>query len=142
MRRGNTFGFTAFSSYGAFWMFVSLMLIFNNLGIITISDLAFGFSLLLWGVFSFLMWLYAMQANLTLNLTFLCLWLALFFLGIGDMSGFVTMNLIGGYLGIGSGCFAMYTGFAILMNSAKPGRFPLGPGIGKKYFFFFNLFYW
>ncbi len=132
MRRGNTFGFTAFSSYGAFWMFVSLMLIFNNLGVIAITDLAFGFSLILWGVFSLLMWLYAMQANLTLNLTFLFLWLALFFLGSGDMSGIGSLNVIGGYLGIGAGFFAMYTGFAIIMNSAKPGRIPVGPGMGKK----------
>ncbi len=132
MRRGNTFGFTAFSSYGAFWMFVSLMLIFNNLHVIAITDYAFGFSLILWGVFSLLMWFYAMQANLTLNLTFLFLWLALFCLGIGDMSGNGGFNLVGGYLGIASGFFAMYTGFAIIMNSAKPGRIPVGPALGKK----------
>jgi hypothetical protein len=118
MRRGNTFGFTAFSSYGAFWMFVSIYLILVLFLGVPLSPIAFGFSKILWGVFSLLMWFYAMKANWTLNLTFLFLWLALFFLGIADMAGIAWMTTIGGFLGIGSGFFAMVTAFRIIMASA------------------------
>src|SRR5271157_1481149 len=41
MRRGNTFGFTAFSSYGAFWIYVSLYLLLIYEKVIALSDLAF-----------------------------------------------------------------------------------------------------
>src|SRR5271157_523221 len=118
MRRGNTFGFTAFSSYGAFWIFVSLMLIFNSLKIIAITDLAFGFSLLLWGVFSLLLWMYARKAAFTLNMTFLCLFITYFFLGIGDMTGVGALNMIGGIIGIVCAFFAAWTAFNIIMASA------------------------
>ncbi|HMF30500.1 MAG TPA: acetate uptake transporter [Candidatus Lokiarchaeia archaeon] len=118
MRRGNTFGFTAFSSYGAFWIFVSLMLIFNSLKIIAITDLAFGFSLLLWGVFSLLLWMYARKAAFTLNMTFLCLFITYFFLGIGDITGVGALNMIGGIIGIVCAFFAAWTAFNIIMASA------------------------
>lgn len=132
MRKGNTFGFTAFSSYGGFWLFYALLNLFAGSGMISITNTEVGYSLILWGFFTLYMWLPAMMASVALNLTFLFLWLAFFTLGIGAITGTVLWTHIGGYLGFGTAFFAAYTSFAIVTNSVRPGTLPLGPGIGKK----------
>ena len=133
MRKGNTFGFTAFTSYGAFWMFYALVVLFASAGLITIPDAALGTALILWGFFTLYMWIPAMTASLTLNLTFLFLWLAFFFLGAGAVYGNTLVTNIGGYLGFLTAFFASYTSFAIVTNSVVgPGTIPLGPGLKWK----------
>ncbi|HME53959.1 MAG TPA: acetate uptake transporter [Candidatus Lokiarchaeia archaeon] len=121
MRRGNTFGFTAFTSYGAFWIFLAVFVMMGG----DITSPGWKAALLFWGIFSFLMWIPAMMANLTLNLTFLCLWLALICLAFG-------FDMLGGYFGLGAGFFAAWTGFAVVVNSVRPNTIPVGPGILKK----------
>lgn len=132
MRKGNTFGFTAFSSYGAFWLFYALLNLFAGSGMITISSTEVGYSLILWGFFTLYMWLPAMMASTSLNLTFLFLWLAFFALGIGAVTNSVAITHVGGYLGFFTAFFAAYTSFAIVTNSVRPGTLPLGPGLFKK----------
>jgi succinate-acetate transporter protein len=133
MRKGNTFGFTAFTSYGSFWMFYALLVLLASLKIIALPMGAVGTALILWGFFSLYMWVSAMTANLSLNLTFLFLWLALFFLGAGAVYGSTLATHIGGCLGFGTGFFAAYTSFAIVTNSVVgAGTIPLGPGLKWK----------
>lgn len=133
MRKGNTFGFTAFSSYGAFWLFVAFLLILGNVGVVTVTGVAFGTALLLFGIFTFYMWIPAMFANLGLNLTFLFLWLAFLFLGLGKVLPNDTATLAGGVFGILAAAAAAYTSFAIVTNSnLGPGTIPLGPGIRRR----------
>lgn len=132
MRKGNTFGFTAFSSYGGFWLFYALLVLFAGTGMITISDTEVGYALILWGFFTLYMWLPAMMANFSLNLTFLFLWLAFFVLGVANITGSAMTLHVGGYLGLGTAFFAAYTSFAIVTNSVRPGTLPLGPGLFKK----------
>lgn len=132
MRKGNTFGFTAFSSYGGFWLFFALLELFAGLHMITISSTEVGYALILWGVFTLYMWLPAMMANFSLNLTFFFLWLAFFVLGAANITGNAMTLHIGGYLGFATAFFAAYTSFAIVTNSVRPGTLPLGPGLFKK----------
>lgn len=133
MRKGNTFGFTAFTSYGCFWMFYALIVLFSSLNIITISAVALGTALILWGFFTLYMWIPAMTANLTINLTFLFLWLAFFLLGAGAVWGNMTITHLGGYAGFLTAFFAAYTSFAVVTNSVVgPGTIPVGPGIKWK----------
>lgn len=132
MRKGNTFGFTAFSSYGGFWLFYALLSLFAGTGMITVSDTEIGAALILWGFFTLYMWLPAMMANTSLNLTFLFLWLAFFVLGIANITGSAMTLHAGGYLGLLTAFFAAYTSFAIVTNSVRPGTLPLGPGLFKK----------
>lgn len=133
MRKGNTFGFTAFSSYGAFWLFVAFLLILGNLGVVTVTAVALGTALLLFGIFTFYMWIPAMFANLGLNLTFLFLWLAFVFLGLGDVLPNGTLKQVGGVFGILAASAAAYTSFAIVANSnLGPGTVPLGPGMRRR----------
>ena len=130
MRKGNTFGFTAFSSYGGFWLFYALLVLLTTMGIITPPGAAVGVALLLWGVFTLYMWIPAMFANLSLNLTFLFLWLAFVTLGLGDYLAVANLTIAGGYLGILSAVCAAYASFAIVTNSVVgSGTVPLGPGV-------------
>ena len=130
MRRGNTFGFTAFTSYGAFWEFYALLNILADLHVVTVLPAsAIGWSLILWGIFTLYMWIGAMILNVSLNLTFLTLWLAFVTLGIGAIYSSSTWTHAGGYFGILAAFFAAYTSFAIIINSIRPKTIPVGPGI-------------
>ncbi len=132
MRRGNTFGFTAFTSYGSFWLFYGFLVLFASMKIITIPATALGIALILWGLFTLYMWASAIRLNLSLNLTFLFLWLAFFMLGFGAYYSSTTLTRLGGVLGFLTAFFAVYTSFAIVSNSVKEGLVPLGPALFKK----------
>ncbi len=133
MRRGNTFGFTAFSSYGAFWLFFAFLLILNQAGLVTVTDVALGTALLLFGVFTFYMWIPAMFANLGLNLTFLFLWLAFVFLGLGKVLPNAMATQAGGVFGILAAAAAAYVSFAIVTNSILgAGTIPVGPALHRR----------
>ncbi len=133
MRKGNTFGFTAFCSYGAFWLFFATLNILAGMGIVTAPAVAVGAALLLYGIFTFYMWIPAMFANLGLNLTFLFLWLAFVALGLGDVLPNSTIKMAGGYLGILAATAAAYTSFAIVANAnLGAGTVPLGPALKRR----------
>ncbi len=132
MRKGNTFGFTAFCSYGAFWWFFAVLELLASPGIAVLSpsSSAVGAALILWGLLTLYLWISAMFANFTLNMTFLFLWLAFFALGAADLLSMSILQTLGGWFGLLTAFFASYTSFAIVANSViGPGTIPLGPGI-------------
>jgi succinate-acetate transporter protein len=124
-RSGNTFGATAFSSYGGFWLAFGAILIpgFNILGAYPkAGDLhtALGVFLLGWAIFTGWMFLGTLRANLALMAVFLLLFLTYLFLAIAELSGGSTgITQIGGYLGILTALVAWYTAFAGVLASGK-----------------------
>ncbi len=141
MKKGNTFGFTAFVSYGSFWLFYAMLVTFGYMGFIQLADLtaAIGTSLILWGILTLYLWIPATTVSLSHNLVFLGLWITFFVLGAGDLliaggsSAGATVKQAGGYLGILTAIFAAYTSFAIVTNSVVgKGTIPLGPGFHRK----------
>jgi len=133
MRKGNTFGFTAFCSYGAFWIFFALMVLLGGAGLIQTPAAGIGAALVLWGIFTLYMWVSAMTANASLGFTFMFLWITFFVLGGGALTGISILTKTGGYLGIITAIFAAYTSFAIVTNSVVgAGTMPLGRGISWK----------
>ncbi len=138
MKKGNTFGFTAFTSYGSFWLFYALLVFFSFAfpNIISLAALktAIGTALILWGILTLYLWIPAMTITLSHNLVFLGLWITFFALGAGDLtygaSYSATLTQAGGYLGILTAIFAAWTSFAIVTNSVVgKGTIPLGPAI-------------
>jgi len=131
-RTGNTFGMVAFLSYGAFWWWFALLLFFSSNGLLDISSAGptIGVALLLWGVFTFYMWIATFRLNRALWLIFLTLWITFALLGIGDISGIAALGTAGGYVGILSGAVAMYTSFAEVTNSTF-GRVVVSVGARK-----------
>jgi len=132
-RLGNTFGTTAFLSYGAFWWWFALLLIFAHTGIIDISQAGptVGVALLLWGLLTLYLWIGTFRLPRILFFIFLALWVTFLLLGIGAAMGQPSLHRLGGWLGLLTGLLAIYGSFAIVTN-ATWGRSVLP--IGEKPF--------
>ena len=126
---GNTFGMTAFLSYGAFWWWFAFLLLFAHNGWIDISAAGptVGVALLLWGVLTLYLWISTFRLPRILFLIFLTLWVTFGLLGVGAIVGNAQLTHLGGWLGIVCGTLAMYGSFGIVTN-ATFGRpvVPLG----------------
>ena len=128
-RTGNTFGTTAFLSYGAFWWWFALLIMFGSHGVLDLSHAGstIGVALLGWGVFTFYMWIATFKLSKALWWVFLTLWVTFFLLGFGALLGMHGLHVAGGWLGLVCGLLAMYTSFGLVTN-ATFGRsvVPLG----------------
>ena len=89
VKTGNTFGMTAFLSYGAFWLWFALLLIFAHTGVIDISKAGptVGVALLLWGVLTLYLWVSTFRLPKILFTIFLTLWVTFALLGLGAVLG-------------------------------------------------------
>ena len=126
---GNTFGMTAFLSYGAFWWWFAFLLLFSHNGWIDISAAGstVGVALLLWGLLTLYLWIASFRLSKIVFLIFLTLWITFGLLGLGAVNGSAGLGEAGGYLGILCGALAIYGSFGIVTN-ATFGRtvVPLG----------------
>lgn len=130
-RNGNTFGTVAFTSYGLFWWWYALLLWTVGAGWIKAPEpAALGFTLLLWGVFTLLLWISTFRLSLCIWLVFLLLWMTFFCLAAGDLGAGSLWHTIGGWLGLATGAAAMYAAFAEVTNATfKRDVIPLGSSI-------------
>jgi succinate-acetate transporter protein len=124
MPRGNTFGFVAFCAYCAFWWSFALFVQFFSANV---PPGFVGWWLVMWGVFSFFMWLAALALNRVLQLVFLALWITFFLLGAADWTGMGSLHRAGGYTGLITALLAFYLAAAELINETH-GRIVLPIG--------------
>jgi uncharacterized protein len=128
-KTGNTFGTTAFLSYGAFWWWFALLLMLGGNHVLALDGAGstIGVALLLWGVFTMYMWVATFRLNRALWSIFFTLWIAFYLLGFGALMGMPGLTLAGGWVGLVCGSLAMYASFALVTN-ATFGRdvLPLG----------------
>jgi succinate-acetate transporter protein len=117
-RGGNTFGGTAFASYGAFWMGFAVLVQFEP-KLLATAPIAVGFFLLGWTIFTGIMFLGTLRMNLALIGVFLFLFLTFLALTIGAFGGGSAFNVIGGWLGIITALLAWYTAMAGILASGK-----------------------
>jgi succinate-acetate transporter protein len=115
----NTFGMTAFLSYGAFWWWFALLLLFagNKLIDISAAGPTIGVALMLWGVLTLYLWISTFKLSRILFAIFLTLWVTFFLLGLGAALRMPMLTTLGGYLGLVCGSLAMYGSFAIVTNT-------------------------
>jgi succinate-acetate transporter protein len=128
-KKNNTFGATAFTSYGLFWLSLVGLIVFARIGWGEASDgMAMASYLFLWGVFTALMFIGTLKLNRALQFVFGSLALLFFLLAAGDITGSATLKKIAGYEGIVCGFSAIYTGLAQVLNEVH-GKIlaPLGP---------------
>ncbi len=99
---GNTFGTTAFIGYGAFWWWFASLVFFGGNKLLNLSgaDSAIGFTLVLWGLFTFGLWISTFYLTRLLFGIFLTLWIAFFLLGFGAMMGNPMLHQLGGWVGL------------------------------------------
>ncbi|UAK24725.1 acetate uptake transporter [Sphingomonas nostoxanthinifaciens] len=119
-RVANTFGMTAFLSYGAFWWWFAFLLIFAHTGVIDISKAGptVGVALLLWGVLTLYLWISTFRMARIIFLIFLTLWPTFLLLALGAITGQHGLTQLGGWLGLVCGALAMFGSFAIVTNAA------------------------
>ena len=127
-KKNNTFGATAFTSYGLFWMTLVALLLLPKTGLADASDkTAMAAYLAMWGLFTGIMFIGTLKASRALQFVFASLTILFFLLAIGDFAGNGTITVIAGYEGIICGFSAVYTGLAQVLNEMyKRTVAPLG----------------
>jgi succinate-acetate transporter protein len=116
-RKGNTFGATAFSSYGAFWVSFWALSVFYAGKITADAGLAVGWYLIAWGIFTTLMFIASFRTTAALVLLFALLAATFYVLGIGKIADSTGIGHLGGYLGIITAAVAWYAALAGVVSS-------------------------
>jgi succinate-acetate transporter protein len=116
-KKGNTFGTTAFTSYGLFWLTLVGLIALPQMGIGTPAEnTAMVAYLIMWGIFTGVMFIGTLKLNKALQFVFASLTVLFFLLAIGDATGSSTIKTIAGFEGIICGLSAIYTALAQVLN--------------------------
>ncbi|THB68493.1 MAG: hypothetical protein D6B27_02415 [Gammaproteobacteria bacterium] len=116
-RKGNTFGVTAFISYGLFWITLVALIILPKFGWAETTPKSFmAWYLFLWGMFSLFMFVGTLNGNKTLSFVFFSLVILFFLLAIKDWTGSELIGKIAGWEGILCGASAIYLAMAEVIN--------------------------
>jgi hypothetical protein len=116
-KKNNTFGTTAFISYGLFWLSLVWLIVAPKIGLGDVNESsAMAAYLFMWGLFTAVMFLGTLKLNKALQFVFGTLALLFFLLAVGDYTGSTTIKHIAGYEGIICGLSAVYTGLAQVLN--------------------------
>jgi succinate-acetate transporter protein len=128
-KKNNTFGTTAFTSYGLFWLSLVGLLFLPKLGLAdATSKPAFAAYFFMWGLFTFVMFLGTLRISRALQFVFLSLTILFFLLAARDYLGSAAIGTLAGYEGIICGLSAVYTALAQVLNDVyKKVVAPLGP---------------
>jgi len=128
-KKGNTFGATAFTSYGLFWLSLVALILGPTKGLgdaTTTGLLAWYF--FFWGLFTFVMFIATLRINRALQVVFGTLVILFWLLAIRDWSGSTVVGKIAGWEGIICGLSAVYAGLAQVLNEVYGKTIaPLGP---------------
>jgi uncharacterized protein len=128
---GNTFGMVAFTSYGLFWWWFAFLQWTIGAGWLKAPPAsAVAVTLLVWGIFTFLLWIISFRLSRAVWSIFLLLWITFFLLALGDFGykvGGTSWAVIGGWFGLITGLDALFVAFIEVLN-ATAGRvvIPLG----------------
>jgi succinate-acetate transporter protein len=127
-RKGNTFGMTAFVSYGFFWITLVGLILGPRTGWVDATPAGYmGCFLLMWGIFTMFMFLGTLRANRALQFVFASLTVLFFLLAIRDFADAPAIGIIAGWEGILCGASAIYLAMAEVL-SEQLGRdvLPIG----------------
>ena len=127
----NTFGATAFSTYGGFWigLFLWVQFVAPHATSASAADHDLGWILLAFAIFNTYMLIMSTALNLAVFTVFLTLEITEIVLFIGNFSGNTTTVKIGGVIGIITAVAAWYTSAAGVSASIAGNRvrLPVGP---------------
>ncbi len=129
-RVGNTFGATAFTSYGCFWLTFVAIGALPKLGFAADNGTSMTAYLVVWGIFTLFMFIGTLRLNRTLQLIFGSAFILFCMLAYGKASGNEEVIRIAGYEGIFCGASAMYGGLAQILNELY-GRVVMPLGVRK-----------
>jgi succinate-acetate transporter protein len=128
-RTGNTFGATAFCSYGAFWLsYWAFVEFFADKVPAADAGHAVGLYLIAWAIFTAYMIIPSLRTTMAIAAVFGLLTITYILLGIGNAGAHSGIIKAGGWLGLATALAAWYASFAEVTN-ATFGRtvFPTRP---------------
>ncbi len=128
-RTGNTFGATAFCSYGGFWLSIGVLFT-PSFNATTSPDfrIALAWYLLGWTIFTGWMFLGTLRANLALMSVFLLLFVTYLLLALAQFLNISILTTIGGWVGVATAAAAWYTAFAgVLASTRSAFKLPVFP---------------
>ena len=116
-KKNNTFGTTAFLSYGLFWQSLVALIVLPKIGWgDRPSSTAMAAYLFMWGIFTSVMFVATFRLNRALQFVFGSLSILFFLLAAGDLAENSIIKIIAGYEGIICGLSAVYAGLAQVLN--------------------------
>jgi succinate-acetate transporter protein len=124
-KRGDTFGLTAFTSYGAFWMGLALTFVFQWAGLFKEDSSGLAWTMIMWGIFTFFMMIGTLKMTFVHFFVFATL-VVLFGLLAAVFFGHLSAK-VAGVEGLFCGAAATYGAAAVIING-KFGRTVLPMG--------------
>jgi len=116
-KKGNTFGTTAFTSYGFFWLSLVVLKLLPQSGLIEAPAVsAMVAYLIMWGIFTGVLFIGTLKLSRSLQVVFGSLTLLFFMLALGDITDNTVIKHITGFEGIFCGLSAIYAGLAQVVN--------------------------
>ncbi len=117
-KKGNTFGTVAFTSYGFFWLsLVGIWVLPTLVGAKPASEGALIAYFIMWGIFTTGMFFGTLKGDFAHKFIFGSLAVLFFLLAARDITGSAFIATVTGIEGIVCGASAIYTAFALILNS-------------------------
>ncbi len=116
-KKGNTFGLTAFTSYGLFWETLVFLILMGKWGWFDAASKGGTVAyLFFWGLFTFVMWIATLKHAKALQVVFFTLFILFWLLAWSEAGGGAVIKHIAGWEGIFCGLSAMYLALAEVLN--------------------------
>ena len=96
-KAGNNFGYSAFCSYGAFWISLSVILLMNKFDIYTSSHTDVGYFLACWTLYTAILWVGSLRVHGAMACTFTLLLAGFILLDLAHF-GYPTMTKVAAYV--------------------------------------------
>ncbi|MGC5167884.1 acetate uptake transporter [Luteimicrobium sp. DT211] len=128
--KGNTFGATAFTSFGAFWIAFWYLTGHTDLSGVDPKDAGHGIGLFLlaWAIFTAYMFLASLRTSGALIAVFGLLTVTFLLLALADLTDTSGLTKAGGWFGVATALVAWYASFAgVLAFTNKRPVLPTGP---------------
>jgi succinate-acetate transporter protein len=115
MKTGNNFGYCAFTSYGAFWIALALLLIGNHYELYKASTTDVGWFLVAWTLFTAILWVGSLRIHGAMALTFTLLLIGFILLDLAHF-GYPGLTVVAGYELMVCALMAWYMMARIILN--------------------------
>ena len=114
-KTGNNFGYSAFVSYGAFWIGLGIIWLLNFYKVYESSRTDVGWYLIAWTIYTAFMFIASLRVHCAMATTFGLLLLGFIFLDLGHF-GPEVFDTVAAFILIGCAFSAWYMMFAIILN--------------------------
>lgn len=114
-KSGEVFPATAFTAFGAFWETFAFWLLLDQIGVVgTPSGGGLAAYMIVWGIFTFYMWINTFTHNWNLVGVLGTLWILFFALGIHFVMDSLIVLRIAGLIGLICGFWAVWASFCFI----------------------------